>query len=188
MIITTSRCTLTSESSATTAFFLRRGGRDRKTTAARVRYLPTMDIRKQLDEDLKEAMRAKDTVRLETVRNVKGTVRSREIDSGAELDAAEITRVIRGLVKQREESIAQYREGGRADLVDRETQEKAILEAYLPAGPSAGEIDAAVAAAVGELGASSIKDMGRVMKAVMERLGPAADGKLVSAAVKAKLS
>jgi uncharacterized protein len=147
-----------------------------------------MDIRKQLDEDLKDAMRAKDTVRLETVRNIKGTIRSREIDSGAELDAAEITRIIRGLVKQREESIAQYNEGGRADLVERESQEKAILETYLPAGPSADQIDTAVAAVIGELGASSIKDMGRVMKAVMERLGPAVDGKVVSAAVKAKLS
>lgn len=147
-----------------------------------------MDIRKQLDDDLKAAMRAKDTVRLETVRNIKGTIRSREIDSGAELDAAEITRIIRGLCKQREESIAQYREGGRADLVERESQEKAILEAYLPAAPSVEQVAAAVAAVVSELSASSIKDMGRVMKAVMERLGPAADGKLVSAAVKAKLS
>jgi len=147
-----------------------------------------MDIRKQLDEDLKDAMRAKDTVRLETVRNVKGTIRSREIDTGVELDAAEITRIIRGLVKQREESIAQYGEGGRADLVERESQEKAILESYLPAGPSADQIDSLVAAVIGELGATSIKDMGRVMKTVMERLGPAADGKLVSTAVKAKLS
>jgi uncharacterized protein len=147
-----------------------------------------MDIRKRLDDDLKDAMRAKDTVRLETIRNVRGAIRSREIDSGAELDAAEITRIIRGLVKQREESIAQYDQGGRADLVARESQEKAVLEAYLPAAPSRDQVDAAVAAVVSELGASSIKDMGRVMKAVMDRLGPAADGKLVSAAVKAKLT
>ena len=146
-----------------------------------------MDIRKQLDDDLKEAMRARDTVRLETVRNVKGAIRSREIDSGSELDAAEITKLIRGLVKQREESIAQYREGGRADLVERETREREILERYLPAAPSAAQVDEAVAAVIAELGASSVKDMGRVMKAVMERLGGAADGKTVSAAVKAKL-
>lgn len=146
-----------------------------------------MDIRKQLDSDLKEAMRARDTVRLETVRNIKGAIRSREIDSGSELEPAEITKLIRGLVKQREESIAQYREGGRADLVEREAREQAILEGYLPAAPTAEQVSEAVAAAIAELGASSIKDMGRVMKAAMERLGPTADGKLVSAAVKAKL-
>ena len=146
-----------------------------------------MDIRKQLDSDLKEAMRARDTVRLETVRNVKGAIRSREIDAGTELGPDEITKLIRGLVKQREESIAQYREGGRADLVERETLERQILESYLPAAPSAEQVNEAVAAVIAELGAASIKDMGRVMKAAMERLGPTADGKLVSAAVKAKL-
>ena len=146
-----------------------------------------MDIRKQLDNDLKEAMRARDTVRLDTVRNVRGAIRAREIDSGSELDAAEITKLIRGLVKQREESIAQYREGGRADLVERETREQAILEGYLPAAPSADQVNGAVVAVIAELGASSIKDMGRVMKAVMDRLGPTADGKVVSAAVKDKL-
>jgi uncharacterized protein len=147
-----------------------------------------MDIRKRLDDDLKEAMRAKDTVRLDTVRNVRGAIRSREIDSGVELDGDEITKLIRSLVKQREESIAQYRDGGRTDLVERETQEKAVLEAYLPQGPSAAEVEQAVAAAVAETGATSLKDMGKAMKAAMERLGPAADGKTVSAAVKAKLS
>lgn len=146
-----------------------------------------MDIRRRLDEDLKEAMRAKDTVRLETVRNVRGAIRSREIDSGVELDATEIIKLIRGLVKQREESIAQYQAGGRSDLVDREQREKAVLEGYLPAGPSAAEVERVVAAVVTELGASSLKDMGRVMKTALERLGPSADGKAVSAAVKAKL-
>jgi uncharacterized protein len=147
-----------------------------------------MDLRKQLDEDLKTAMRERDTVRLETIRNVRGTIRSREIDSGQTLDEGEIAKLIRGLVKQREESIAQYREGGRNDLVERETAERTILEAYLPSGPSSEQIAAVVAQAVTELSATSIKDMGKVMKAAMERLGPAADGKAVSAAVKAKLS
>lgn len=146
-----------------------------------------MDIRKRLEADLKEAMRAKDAVRLETVRNVRGAIRSREIDSGIELDNAEITKLIRSLVKQRDESIAQYRDGGRSDLVERENQEKAVLESYLPAGPSAAQVDEVVAAVIAELGASSTKDMGRVMKAALERLGPAADGKSVSAAVKSKL-
>jgi uncharacterized protein YqeY len=146
-----------------------------------------MDLRKQLDEDLKDAMRAKDTVRLETIRNVRGAVRSRELESGQTLDDAEIARVVRSLVKQREESIVQYRDGGRADLVERESREKALLEAYLPATPSAEQVQAVVSQVVTELGASSIKDMGRVMKAALERLGPAADGKSVSAVVKTKL-
>ena len=146
-----------------------------------------MDLRKRLDEDLKEAMRAKDTVRLETVRNVRGAIRSREIDSGQPLGADEVVKLIRGLVKQREESIAQYREGGRSDLVERESAEKAILESYLPSAPSAAEIERVVGQVVSELNASSVKDMGRVMKVALERLGPAVDGKAVSVAVKAKL-
>ena len=155
--------------------------------ASRYAILRAMDLRKRLDEDLKEAMRAKDTVRLETIRNVRGTVRSRELESGQTLDDAEIAKLVRGLVKQREESIAQYREGGRADLVERESRERSILEGYLPAAPSAEQVQAVVSQVVSELSASSIKDMGRVMKAALERLGPAADGKAVSAAVKAKL-
>ena len=147
-----------------------------------------MDLRKQLDEDLKVAMRERDSVRLETIRNVRGAIRSREIDSGQTLGEAEIAKLIRGLVKQREESIAQYREGGRNDLVESETAERKILEAYLPNSPTPEQIAAVVAEVVAELAATSVKDMGKVIKAAMERLGPAADGKAVSAAVKAKLS
>jgi uncharacterized protein YqeY len=146
-----------------------------------------MELRKRLDEDLKAAMRAKDSVRLETVRNIRGAIRAREIDSGTELSLDEALKLIRGLLKQREESIAQYREGGRADLVERESAEKAILESYLPSAPDAAQVAAVVDAVVSELAATSLKDMGRVMKAALERLGPAADGKAVSAAVKAKL-
>jgi len=146
-----------------------------------------MDLRKQLDDDLKEAMRAKDTTRLEVVRNVRGAVRAREIDSGAELSEDEIHKLIRGLVKQREDSIAQYEQGGRADLVERERTEKAFLESYLPAAPSALHIERVVSEVVAELSASTMKDMGRVMKAAQAKLGSAADGKLVSAAVKKML-
>ena len=146
-----------------------------------------MDLRQRLDQDLKDAMRAKDTVRLDTVRNVRGTIRAREIDGGKDLTEDEIHKLLRSLVKQREESIAQYTQGGRADLVERESAEKKILEGYLPAAASAADIDTAVAETVAALGASSMKDMGRVMKAALERLGGNADGKLVSAAVKAKL-
>jgi hypothetical protein len=150
-------------------------------------YFAAMDLRKRLDDDLKDAMRAKDTLRLETVRNIRSSMRAREIDSGKELDDAELQKLIRGLVKQREDSIAQYREGGRADLVERESAEKAILEGYLPAAVSAESVDALVSTVIAELSASTMKDMGRVVKTVMERLGPAGDGRVVSAAVKAKL-
>jgi uncharacterized protein len=146
-----------------------------------------MDIRQRLDEDLKTAMRARDSVRLETVRNVRGAIRAREIDGGKELDEQEITKLIRGLVKQREDSIAQYREGGRNDLVERESAEKALLEAYLPAAASSADVERVVGEVIAELGASTMKDMGRVMKTVSERLGGTADGKVVSTIVKSKL-
>lgn len=146
-----------------------------------------MDLRKQLDDDLKEAMRAKDTTRLEVVRNVRGAVRAREIDSGTTLADEEIQKLIRGLVKQREDSIAQFEEGGRTDLVERERAEKALLEGYLPAAPSALDIERVVSEVIAELGASTMKDMGKVMKAAQAKLGSGADGKLVSAAVKKML-
>jgi hypothetical protein len=149
--------------------------------------MPADDLHKRLDEDLKRAMRAKDAVALDTVRNVKSAIRSRELEDGKPLEEVEIFKLIRGLVKQREESIAQYRDGGRADLVEREAAEKTILEGYLPLAPNAADIDRVVAAIVAEQGATSPKDMGRVMKAALERLGPAADGKAVSAVVKARL-
>lgn len=146
-----------------------------------------MDLRKQLDDDLKEAMRAKDTTRLEVVRNVRGAIRAREIDSGATLSDDEIQKLIRSLVKQREDSIAQFEQGGRADLVEHERAEKAFLEGYLPAAPSALDIERVVSEVIAELGASTMKDMGRVMKAAQAKLGSGADGKQVSAAVKKML-
>ena len=147
-----------------------------------------MAIREQLDADLKEAMRAKDRVRLDTIRNVRATLRQRELDEGKELDEDGVLKLMRGLVKQRDEAIAQYQEGGRDDLVEQEQAEKAVLEAYLPAAPSAAAVEAAGEAVIAELGATGMKQMGQVMKAAMAKLGPAADGKQVSATVKAKLS
>jgi uncharacterized protein YqeY len=146
------------------------------------------EIRKRLDNDLKEAMRAKDTLRTEVVRNVRGTMRAKEIDGGVELSDEEIQKLIRSLVKQREDSITQYEQGGRADLVERERAEKALLESYLPAAASAADIERAVGEVIAELGAITIKDMGRVMKAVQAKLGASADGKLISTFVKQKLA
>ena len=127
-------------------------------------------------------------MRLETVRNIRGTIQNREIDSGDALEEDEILKLIRGLVKQRDEAIVQYRDGGRDDLAENESREKAILEDYLPAAPSAEDVERVVAEVIDELSAASMKQMGQVMKVTLQRLGPAADGKLVSAAVKAKLS
>lgn len=133
-------------------------------------------------------MRAKDTVALETIRNVRGVIKAKEIDGGAELDDNAVLQVIRSLVKQRADSIEQYTAGGRADLVAKETQEKALLEAYLPAAVDPAEIERVVTAVIAELGAQGMKDMGRVMKEAQARLGASADGKTVSATVKAALS
>ena len=129
---------------------------------------------------MKEALRARETVRLETIRGARGAIRNKEIEVGARLDEQGILRVIRSLSKQRSESIELYRKGDRADLADKEATEKAVLESYLPVAPDASAVESAVRAVIAELGAESPKDMGKVMKAALERLGPAADGKQVS--------
>jgi uncharacterized protein YqeY len=147
-----------------------------------------MNIRDQLQTDLKDAMRAKDELRLETVRAVRAAVLNREVELGRPADEAEILQLVRGLVKQRAESITMFQDGGRQDLVQREQQIKQLLEAYLPAAPDAAAITAAVRSVIAELGATSMKDMGAVMKGVNARLGAGADGKLVSTEVKAALS
>jgi uncharacterized protein YqeY len=146
------------------------------------------DLELRLGEDLKRAMRAKDPITLDTIRSIRAAIQSRTLEAGAELAEADVLKLIRGLVKQREESIAQYNEGGRADLVERETAEKAILEGYLPDAPSAADVERVVGEVVVELQANSLKDMGKVMKAALERLGPAVDGKAVSTAVKTRLA
>lgn len=147
-----------------------------------------MNIRERLQADLKEAMRAKDSVRLEAVRGVRAAVLNREVELGRETQDAEILQLIRGLVKQRVEAMAMFESGGRPDLVERELREKALLEAYLPAAPDAAAVEATVRAVIAELGASSMKDMGAVMKEATARLGAGVDGKLLSSAVKQGLS
>jgi uncharacterized protein YqeY len=139
-----------------------------------------MSLRERLDADMKDALRARDTLRLETIRGARGAIRNREIEVGGPLDDEGIVRVLRTLVKQRDDSIEQYRAGGRQDLVDKETAEQAILQAYLPAAPDAAEIDRVVAAVIAEVGASGPRDLGKVMKPALERLGAGVDGKLVS--------
>lgn len=147
-----------------------------------------MSLRDRLAADLKAAMKSGDTVSRETIRGARGAIRNKEIEVGEPLDDEGIVRVLRSLVKQRTDSIEQYRGAGRDDLADKETAEKAVLESYLPAAPDAGEVERVVAAVIAEVGATGPRDLGKVMKPALERLGAAADGKLVSESARKLLS
>jgi uncharacterized protein YqeY len=146
-----------------------------------------MSLKAKLTDDLKEAMRAKDSVRLDAIRSVRAAITQKEADTQKELDDGAIQELVRGLRKQRVESIDQYEQGGRKDLADKERREKEILEGYLPAAPDPVVIESTVRSLVTSLGASSPKDMGKVMTAAREKL-PGADGKALSDLVKRVLS
>ena len=148
-----------------------------------------MPLKDKIIADMTAAMKAKDAARTSTLRMVKAAITNREKDGGAEITDEEVLKLLRSQVKQRRDSVEQYQKGGRPELAEKEQSEIAIIEAYLPQAASQEEIDLAVAAAITETGASSIKDMGAVMKATMAQLvGKNADGKAVSEAVKAKLA
>lgn len=146
-------------------------------------------LNQQIAADLTAAMKAKDTARLSALRMLKAAVMNKGmVEKGRDLNDAEVLQVVASLVKQRRDSIEQFAKAGRTDLVEKETGEIAILEHYLPPAVSADEIDAAVAEAIAETGASSPKDMGKVMKAVMPKLsGKNVDGRTVNDAVRRKL-
>lgn len=148
-----------------------------------------MTLNEQIAADLTTAMKAKDTARLSALRMLKAAVTNKGmVEKGRDLNDAEVLQVVASLVKQRRDSIEQFAKAGRTDLVEKETGEIAILERYLPPAVSAGEIDAAVAEAIAETAASSPKDMGKVMKAVMPKLsGKNVDGRTVNEAVRRKL-
>ena len=147
-----------------------------------------MSLKDKITSDLTDAMRAKDAERLGTLRMVKANLMNRQIEKGGELTDEEIQKALQTLVKQRRDSIEQYQAAGRDELANKEAAEIAFIEVYLPQSATPEEIEQAVAEAVVETGASSIKDMGTVMKAALAKLqGKTADGKLVSEAVKAKL-
>lgn len=134
-------------------------------------------------------MKAKEADKVSTLRMVKANLMNRQIEKGGELTDEEIQKALQSLVKQRRDSIEQYEKAGRDDLAAKEALEISHIEAYLPQAATAEEIEKAVADAVAETGASSMKEMGLVMKAAMAKLqGKTADGKLVSEAVKARLS
>ncbi|HEX7332003.1 MAG TPA: GatB/YqeY domain-containing protein [Pyrinomonadaceae bacterium] len=148
-----------------------------------------MSLSKQIVTDLTAAMKAQDAARTSTLRMVKAAMMNRQIEKGAELDDDDMQKLLRSLVKQRRDSIEQYEKAGRQELVDKESAEIAVIETYLPAAASQEEIEQAVTAAIAETGATSMKDMGKVMKAVQAALaGKNADGRLVSEIVKSKLT
>lgn len=145
-------------------------------------------LKDKINDDMKAAMRAKDSARLLTIRGLLAALKQKEVDERVELDDVAVIAIVDKLVKQRKDSITQFTTGGRQDLVDKESAELAVLEAYLPQRMSAEEVSAAVAAIVAELGASGPGDMGRVMAATKTQLAGKADMAQVSAAVKQALA
>lgn len=147
-----------------------------------------MGLKDQLTSDMKEAMKAKQTERLSTIRQLRSAIKNKEIDLQVELDDDAVISVIGTLVKQRRESAAMYRDNGRAELADKEEAELAVLLDYLPAQLDEAELRKIVAAVIAETGVSSLKDLGKVMPQVIARTKGAADGKLVSQLVREQLA
>jgi uncharacterized protein YqeY len=147
-----------------------------------------MTITKQVDADLVVALKAREKLKLSTLRMMKTALKLKQVEAGKPLSEPQAMTVLRMLVSQRRESAEQFRKGGRDELAQKEEAEIKIVESYLPAPASDEEIDAAVTAALSETHASSSKDMGKVMKAAMARLaGKNVDGKLVNEKVRARL-
>jgi uncharacterized protein YqeY len=147
-----------------------------------------MSLKDRIVQDLTAAMKAQDAPRLSTLRMVKAAIQNREIDKGAPLMDEELTKLFQSLVKQRRDSVEQYDKGNRPELADKERAEIKVIEEYLPQAATREEIEQAVADAISETGATSMKEMGAVMKAAQGRLaGRSADGRIVSEIVKAKL-
>lgn len=148
-----------------------------------------MTLKDQIIADMTAAMKAKDAARTSTLRMLKAAIVNRQIEKGVELDDEELSKLLRSQVKQRRDSVDQYQKAGRQELVEKETAEIAVIESYLPQAASLEEIEQAVAAAVAETGATSMKEMGGVMKATMALLtGKNPDGRVVSETVKKKLT
>jgi len=151
--------------------------------------LRIMSLKDQIISDMTTAMKAKDAARTSTLRMVKAAIMHREKEGAGELSDDDVLKLLRSQLKQRRDSVEQYQKAGRQELVDKETAEIAVIEEYLPQGASESEIEQAVADAISETGATSVKDMGAVMKASMAKLaGKNADGKIVSETVRKKLA
>ena len=147
-----------------------------------------MSLKEQLQQDMKQAMRGGDKRRLGAIRLVMAAIKQREVDERIELDDAAVTAVLDKMAKQRRESIAQYSKAGRDDLVEQENFELELLKTYLPEQLEAAEIDAMIEATIQSTGATSVKDMGKVMGQLRPRLQGRADMGAVSARIKARLS
>jgi uncharacterized protein YqeY len=147
-----------------------------------------MTLKERITEDMKTAMRAGEKERLGTIRLILAAIKQREVDERITLDDSQVLAALEKMIKQRKESITQFESGGRADLVAKEKSELTVLQAYLPAQLGDAEIDAIIAAAVAESGATSIKDMGKVMALVKAQAQGKADMGAVSARIKQKLS
>ena len=146
-----------------------------------------MSLKTQINEDMKAAMRAKQAQRLSAIRLLLAAIKQREVDERTELDDQQIIGVIEKMIKQRRESIAQYEKASRTDLAEVENFELGVLQAYMPQQLSEAEIETAVAAAVTESGAESVRDMGKVMAILKSKLAGRADMGAVSALVKGRL-
>jgi uncharacterized protein YqeY len=147
-----------------------------------------MTLKARISEDMKSAMRARDTVRLGTVRLLLAAIKQKEVDERNEADDAAVTGIVEKLIKQRKDSISQFQAAGRDDLVAAEQAELAVLQTYLPEQLSSAEIEAAVAAAIAESGATSARDMGKVMGLLKPRLAGRADMGQVSSLIKTHLA
>lgn len=147
-----------------------------------------MSLKVRITDDMKAAMRAKDTARLGTIRLLLAAIKQKEVDERAELDDVAISSIVEKLIKQRKDSISQFQAAGRDDLVAAEQAELTVLQAYLPEQLSPAEIEAAVVAAIAEAGAASPKDMGKVMGLLNKRAEGRVDGRRLSAAVRDALA
>jgi len=148
-----------------------------------------MSLVEQVDTDLLAAMKAREALKLSVLRMMKAALKNKQVEVGKPLDDAQAVAVLRTLVKQRQDSVQQFRKGGRDDLADKEAAEIVIVESYLPSAATDEELEAAVVAALAETGATGPKDLGKVMKAVMAKLaGRNVDGKRVNEKVRARLS
>ena len=147
-----------------------------------------MSLAEKIVADLTASMKAQDAARTSTLRMVKAAMMNRQIEKGGQLDDDELAKLLRSLVKQRRDSIEQYEKAGRQELADKETAEIQVIETYLPQAVSREEVEAIVAEAIASTEATSMKDMGKVMKAAQAALsGKNADGRMVSEIVKSKL-
>jgi len=147
-----------------------------------------MTLKEQITEDMKSAMRAKEAERLGTIRLLLAAIKQREVDERITVDDAGIIAIIEKLIKQRKDSIDQFQKAGRTDLVDQESKELAILQAYMPAQLSAAEVQSAIQKVIADLGASGPQDMGKVIGALKAQLAGKADMGMVSGLVKATLA